>query len=240
MRSPVFSVNVNSGINRICAVKSACCTQEANLPSATSSTCSYICAPLDNRDIKIYNMQGERVLRFPRNSRSLVGHRRLVTSVAAHSNLLFSASFDKSINFWSFDNQAPKSSLASRFLNKENANSNNNDLLNDLFSNVVPTVTASPAGGVSQSCASASDFSANSSQLQSHMLSAQATPNSPPSQLPAPAAAAQPSSSHPPLTHITNNSSGNCVNNNASSQHHSNQANKSINTLSKLTDKIKI
>ena len=58
---------------------------------------SYICAPLDNRDIKIYNMHGDRVLRFPRNSRSLVGHRRLVTSVASHGNLLFSASFDKSL-----------------------------------------------------------------------------------------------------------------------------------------------
>lgn len=169
MRSPVFSVNLNAGVNRICSIKSPLLSSS----EASSSLSTYICAPLDNRDIKVYNLMGERVLRLPRNSRSLLGHRRLVTSVASHSNMLFSASFDKSVQCWSFDfsssptssqiassssssqhtfsatsseqPRSAKNSITSRFLlNKENSSggsssNGNSDLLNELFTNVLAT-----------------------------------------------------------------------------------------------------
>jgi len=99
MRSPVCTINLNSGANRICAITTA---------NNDGSTETFLGIPLDNRDIKIYNLNGERMMRLPRNNR--VGHRRLVTSLASHGNLLLSASFDKTVNCWSLDYNPPKSS----------------------------------------------------------------------------------------------------------------------------------
>ncbi|RNA20626.1 WD repeat-containing 37 [Brachionus plicatilis] len=113
MRSPVCTINCNSGVNRMCSMTMC-------VDSASSET--YLCLPLDNRDIKIYNMQGERILRLNRNDR--VGHRRLVTSLASCGTSLFSASFDKCVSAWSFDYNASKSSVMNRIVsssNKENS-----------------------------------------------------------------------------------------------------------------------
>lgn len=111
MRSPVCTINVNSGVNRICSI---------NLNNNDSNETTYLALPLDNRDIKIYNLNGERVLRMARNDR--VGHRRLVTSLASYSNLLFSSSFDKMINCWSIDMNPTASSKSS----SSSTNNNNN------------------------------------------------------------------------------------------------------------------
>lgn len=111
MRSPVCTINCNSGVNRICSM---------TLSLDTNSSETFLCLPLDNRDIKIYNMQGERILRLNRNNR--VGHRRLVTSLASCNGSLFSSSFDKCVNAWSFDYNASKSSILNKISvnNKEN------------------------------------------------------------------------------------------------------------------------
>jgi hypothetical protein len=77
-----------------------------NNNSDHSKDATYLCLPLDNRDIKIYSLQGERLARLPRNNSRGLGHRRLVTSVATCHNLLFSASFDKLINCWSADSSS--------------------------------------------------------------------------------------------------------------------------------------
>jgi hypothetical protein len=87
MRSPVSTINLNAGANRLCSFEQ------------TAET--FLAIPLDNRDIKIYNLAGERMMRLPRTNR--IGHRRLVTSVASHGNLLLSASFDKTVSCWSID-----------------------------------------------------------------------------------------------------------------------------------------
>lgn len=113
MRSPICTINANSGVNRVCKMQSC----------AESGGETFLCLPLDNRDLKVYNLQGERILRMPRNNR--VGHTRLVTSVASCSNLILSASFDKMINCWSFDYNPPKSLSSFNnskfgFNNKEN------------------------------------------------------------------------------------------------------------------------
>lgn len=111
MRSPVCTINCNSGVNRICSM---------TMSVDNSSSETFLCLPLDNRDIKVYNMQGERILRLNRNDR--VGHRRLVTSLASCGSSLFSASFDKCVNGWSFDYNASKSSVVNKASssNKEN------------------------------------------------------------------------------------------------------------------------
>lgn len=220
MRSPVFSVNANSGVNRICAIKS-------------STLETYICAPLDNRDIKIYNMNGERVLRFPRNSRNLIGHRRLVTSVASSGDLLFSASFDKCVNCWSFDHTPPKSSLASRFLNKENSSNTSSDLLNDLFANVVvpAPIPQIPATTSTHSAHLVSNGdSVNLVQPSTPIQAGTQTSTTPPPETP--------TTPQQPLSHITNNGVGGCLN--TSQTNNSSNTTKNVNTLTKLTEKIKI
>jgi WD40 repeat protein len=127
MRSPVCTINVNSGVNRICSI---------NLNNNESNETTYLALPLDNRDIKIYNLNGERVLRMARNDR--VGHRRLVTSLASYSNLLFSSSFDKMINCWSIYTNPSTSSKSSSSTNNNNKaqlnnkeNDHNNSQLNE-------------------------------------------------------------------------------------------------------------
>jgi WD40 repeat protein len=124
MRSPLFTINVNSGVNRICTM-------------TTDDT--YICLPLDNRDIKVYNLQGERVLRLPRTNR--IGHKRLVTSLASCGNLLVSASFDKQINCWSFDSNSQTAKSSKMIHNKEN-----DQLEHQLFSSPTTPVSASNNG----------------------------------------------------------------------------------------------
>ena len=124
MRSPIFSINVNSGVNRICTM-------------TTDDT--YICLPLDNRDIKVYTLQGERVLRLPRTNR--IGHRRLVTSLASCGNLLVSASFDRQINCWSFD-----SSTSTVKSSKMTSNKENDQLDHQIFSS--PTTPVSGNNGL--------------------------------------------------------------------------------------------
>ncbi len=121
MRSPLFTINVNSGVNRICTMKlNTSTTNNSDNLNSNNNLETFLCLPLDNRDIKVYNLNGERVLRLPRTNR--IGHRRLVTSLASNGSLLLSASFDKQINCWSFDSNPPKnlSKLLSISNNKEN------------------------------------------------------------------------------------------------------------------------
>jgi WD40 repeat protein len=105
MRSPLFSINLNSCVNRICSMTATANDFSASGSSAADQT--FLCIPLDNRDIKIYNLAGERILRLPRSNR--LGHTRPVTSLASYGGLLFSASYDKLVNCWSFDYTPPKS-----------------------------------------------------------------------------------------------------------------------------------
>ena len=110
MRSPVTTINVNSGVNRLCVVQ------------PVGSDQPLLALPLDNRDIKIYTLSGERLLRLPRAERSSASagggggggapHRRLVTSLASCGNMLLSASFDKLVACWSLDYTSPGSSCA--------------------------------------------------------------------------------------------------------------------------------
>ena len=214
MRSPVCTINLNSGANRICSITTT---------NSDSSTETFLGIPLDNRDIKIYNLNGERMLRLPRSNR--VGHRRLVTSMASHGNLLLSASFDKTINCWSLDYNPPKSSsnkttVASSSVNnnKENSvfteqhsNGHNFDQLNkngnnngDLARNLLLHGIASPPPSTQLT----------SSSQQQQLNQAQSAP----------------------LTLITNNSTAlptsTSANNSATS--------KTMHTLTKLTERIKI
>lgn len=112
MRSPLFTINANSGVNRIC-------TMNGPISSQDMLSETVLCLPLDNRDIKIYNLNGERVHRLPRNNR--IGHKRLVTSLASYGQLMLSCSFDKIINCWSLDyNSVKMSRKETSLLNKEN------------------------------------------------------------------------------------------------------------------------
>jgi hypothetical protein len=87
MRSCIVNINLNSSVNRLCTID--------------YDQQPILCLPLDNRDIKLYNMNGERLTRLPRNNR--LGHRRLVTSCASVQNYLLSSSFDKEVICWSLD-----------------------------------------------------------------------------------------------------------------------------------------
>lgn len=208
MRSPVCTINLNSGVNRICTMS----------PNQTDQSTSetYLCLPLDNRDVKIYNLQGERITRLPRNNRS--GHQRLVTSLASFNNLLLSASFDRVINCWSVDYNPPKSSSSASTSNSVKFNSNNkennmnNSEINQMNTplsqnNLIPNDQA-----LMSSCPQQSkpyEFSPKQNRMSMSYYEA---------------------FSQPPLTHITNNSSSNVVS----------TTSKSGNTLSKLAERIKI
>jgi len=210
MRSPLFTINVNSGVNRICTMK----LNSDNINNNNNLE-TFLCLPLDNRDIKVYNLNGERILRLPRTNR--VGHRRLVTSLASHGSLLLSASFDKQINCWSFDSNPPKnfSKLLSISNNKENdqliTNNNNvdcpttpnNNSNNAQLINTTPNSIISNINNVYQSPISSNN---NSNKT-----------------LP------------PPFTHITN-SSNTTSNNTSSSTSSSSYTNnsKGVNSLSKF------
>lgn len=200
MRSPVCTINTNSGVNRICTM---------NMNGEQSKE-SLLCVPLDNRDVKIYNLQGDRVMRMPRDSRT--GHNRLVTSLTSYNNLLLSASFDKAINCWSIDNAQSKSSSNSNgyklnFNNKENngQESQTNTPLSQ--PGLIPNDALNYHSAQKNNDLSPSQTKTNSSYSSTFQSPVQI----------------------PPLTHITNSSSNN-----------TNLIGKEQNMLSKLTDRIKI
>lgn len=170
MRSPLFTINVNSGVNRICTM--------TNFTSSDTINETLLCLPLDNRDIKIYNLQGERLLRLPRTNR--VGHRRLVTSLASYSNLLLSASFDKQINCWSLDSNPSSKSSKLAVSNKEN------DQLTSSTSEQMSHLVSSPSANTSSSAQLMSCLNGQSPVSSKQQNFSSAVP--------------------PPLAHITNNS----------------------------------
>jgi WD40 repeat protein len=165
MRSPVCTIHVNSGVNRICTMT----INTQNGHETRDST--YLCLPLDNRDIKVYNLQGERVARLPRNSRG-VGHRRLVTSVASYGNFLFSGSFDKLVNCWSLEPKSSSTGTASSssskvLVNKENNNESETSQKHSPSStNKAATVTYSASMNSSLSAAAAATAQTNNPVYQ--------------------------------------------------------------------------
>jgi WD40 repeat protein len=194
MRSPVSTINANSGINRICSM---------NFPSNDGLTNDiYLCLPLDNRDIKIYNLNGERTLRMPRTSK--VGHRRLVTSVACHENFIFSASFDKLVNCWSFDYQQPSisHSQSNKFhqqhlpANSSQQNKHTNSLINNKENNNnLNDPSTSSYGNIN------SDQQSGNSPWHAALLRTSTSPQSPSI---IHTVSSPMNASNPPLNHITN------------------------------------
>ncbi len=184
MRSPVATISPNSGINRLCT-----------MPTESDT---FICLPLDNRDVKVYNLQGERVLRMPRTNR--IGHQRLVTSLTCYKNLLISASFDKNVNIWSVDPVHSKSinsigttsSGATNKLNFSNKENNTNEMNtpvnknNGLIPNEKSLINSCPPAqnnnnNNNQEAASPPQKRMNSSFYESPLILAHITNNTGPS-----------------------------------------------------------
>ncbi|XP_046971561.1 WD repeat-containing protein 37 [Vanessa cardui] len=87
MRSALATIRSDSSVNRVCV-----------------SGAGLIAIPHDNRQVRLFDLQGQRLARLPRSSRQ--GHRRMVTSVAwaedISSNInFFSCGFDRRILGWS-------------------------------------------------------------------------------------------------------------------------------------------
>ncbi|XP_030369774.1 WD repeat-containing protein 37 [Scaptodrosophila lebanonensis] len=87
MRSALATIRTDSSVNRLAV-----------------STGGIIAIPHDNRQIRLFDLNGQRVARLPRTSRQ--GHRRMVSSVAwaeePHMNCdLFSCGFDRRVFGWS-------------------------------------------------------------------------------------------------------------------------------------------
>lgn len=87
MRSALATIRTDSAVNRL----------------AVSST-GVIAIPHDNRQIRLFDLNGQRVARLPRTSRQ--GHRRMVSSVAwaeepVFNCNLFSCGFDRRVLGWS-------------------------------------------------------------------------------------------------------------------------------------------
>ncbi|CAH0728335.1 unnamed protein product, partial [Brenthis ino] len=87
MRSALATIRSDSSVNRVCV-----------------SGGGLIAIPHDNRQVRLFDLQGQRLARLPRSSRQ--GHRRMVTSVAwaedISSNInFFSCGFDRRILGWS-------------------------------------------------------------------------------------------------------------------------------------------
>ncbi|KAH8417703.1 hypothetical protein KR222_004499 [Zaprionus bogoriensis] len=87
MRSALSTIRTDSSVNRLAV-----------------STGGIIAIPHDNRQIRLFDLNGQRVARLPRTSRQ--GHRRMVSSVAwAEEPLLncdlFSCGFDRRVFGWS-------------------------------------------------------------------------------------------------------------------------------------------
>lgn len=85
MRAPLVTIRTDSPVNRL----------------AVSST-GVIAIPHDNRSIRLFDLNGQRIARLQRTSR--LGHRRMVSSVAWKENSpmcnLFSSGFDKKVFGW--------------------------------------------------------------------------------------------------------------------------------------------
>lgn len=85
MRSPLATIRTDSAINRLAVSENG-----------------IIAIPHDNRQIRLFDLNGQRLARLPRTSRQ--GHRRIVTSVAwdnGHTTNLYSCGFDRRILGWS-------------------------------------------------------------------------------------------------------------------------------------------
>lgn len=87
MRSPVATIRADSAVNRL----------------AVSST-GIIGIPHDNRNVRLFDLNGQRLARLPRSSRQ--GHNRMVASVAwtddpSNSPNLFTCGFDRRVIGWS-------------------------------------------------------------------------------------------------------------------------------------------
>lgn len=85
MRAPLTTIRTDSPVNRL----------------AVSSS-GVIAIPHDNRSIRLFDLNGQRIARLQRTSR--LGHRRMVSSVAWKENSpmcnLFSSGFDKKVFGW--------------------------------------------------------------------------------------------------------------------------------------------
>jgi WD repeat-containing protein 37 len=85
MRAPLTTIRTDSPVNRL----------------AVSQT-GVIAIPHDNRSIRLFDLNGQRIARLQRTSR--LGHRRMVSSVAWKENSpmcnLFSSGFDKKVFGW--------------------------------------------------------------------------------------------------------------------------------------------
>lgn len=133
MKQAQCQINLNSSINRICT-KQNLVTNEVVL-----------CLPLDNRDIKIYSLNGERLTRLQRSSR--VGHKRMVTSICSQNNLLLSASFDKQAICWSVDyNPISKQQKSTTLVQQQQSvtkstGSQSNNILTPTNTNTLPSTT---------------------------------------------------------------------------------------------------
>lgn len=87
MRSALATIRSDSSVNRVAV-----------------SAAGLIAIPHDNRQVRLFDLQGQRMARLPRNSRQ--GHRRMVTSVAWNEDLsasinFYSCGFDRRILGWS-------------------------------------------------------------------------------------------------------------------------------------------
>lgn len=85
MRAPLTTIRTDSPVNRLAV-----------------STSGVIAIPHDNRSIRLFDLNGQRIARLQRTSR--LGHRRMVSSVAWKENSpmcnLFSSGFDKKVFGW--------------------------------------------------------------------------------------------------------------------------------------------
>lgn len=85
MRAPLTTIRTDSPVNRLAVSQSG-----------------VIAIPHDNRSIRLFDLNGQRIARLQRTSR--MGHRRMVSSVAWKENSpscnLFSSGFDKKVFGW--------------------------------------------------------------------------------------------------------------------------------------------
>lgn len=87
MRSALTTIRTDSAVNRLVV-----------------SSGGVIAIPHDNRHIRLFDLNGQRIARLPRTSRQ--GHRRMVSSVAwtedvsSSSCNLFSCGFDRRVLGW--------------------------------------------------------------------------------------------------------------------------------------------
>lgn len=84
MRAPLTTIRTDSPVNRLAV-----------------SQAGVIAIPHDNRSIRLFDLNGQRIARLQRTSR--MGHRRMVSSVAWKENSptnLFSSGFDKKVFGW--------------------------------------------------------------------------------------------------------------------------------------------